>query len=127
MASRKNAPTPKKAPRRSRASTDFTLTDQFDGALRKAAAEQVARVQAERDRQAKIDDLVISAIRAVNEAAGEAKITVAELADAVNLILGQLVEEGVVAGVLPPGERIRGLVKKAMTETQRPSPNHPLI
>lgn len=116
MTGRKNASAPNKSPRRSRASTGFTLTDGFDDALRKAAADQVARVQAERDRQAKIDDLVVSAIRAANDAAGDTRITVAELADAVNLILAQLVEEGVVGGVLPPAERIRGLVKKAVTE-----------
>lgn len=126
MTGRKNASVPSKSPRRSRASTGFTLADGFDDALRKAASDQVARIQAERDRQAKIDDLVVSAIRAANDAAGNTKITVAELADAVNLILAQLVKEGVVAGVLPPAERIRELVKKVVTGKQRPDADHPL-
>lgn len=118
MAGRKNALGPNKASLRSRASTGFTLNDGFNDALRKAAANQVARVQAQRDRQAKIDDLVVSAIRAANEAAGDTKITVTELAEAVNLILAQLVEEGVVSGVLPSAERVRGLVKKAVADHQ---------
>lgn len=114
MTSKKGAQASNKSPRRIRASPGFTLTDGFDDALKKAAADQVARVQAERDRQATIDDLVLLAIRASNEAAGNTKITAAELAHAVNSILAQLVDEGVIGGVLPSTERIRGLVKKAV-------------
>jgi hypothetical protein len=118
MADKKGRSEPGKAARRSRASTGFTLGERFDDALRKAAVDQIARVREERDRQVKIDDLVVSAIRAANEAAGDTKLTVVELATAVNMILAQLVDEGVVAGVLPPSERVRGLVKKVVAETR---------
>lgn len=127
MAEKKGISERDKAGRRSRASPDFTLGERFDDALRKAAVDQVARVREERDRQVKIDHLVVSAIKAANEAAGDAQLTVTELSTAVNLILAQLVDEGAVTGVLPSSERVRGLVKKVVAESRSagtdPSPH----
>lgn len=97
------------ADKKARASSTYGLTEDFDQALASAAKKQALLVVAERNRQASLDQLVLSAIKAANAAATD--LTTQELATAVNLMLKQLVEESVISGALPNDERVKILVR----------------
>ncbi len=95
-----------------RASSSFIIPDTFDDYLAKAAEQQIAEVESQRTRQLALDQLVLVAIKAANAAASNLGLTTKELADAVNGMLQQLVEQGVLTGTLPSSDRIRSLVNR---------------
>ncbi len=101
----------KRSPR-TRASSSFIIPDTFDDYLAKAAEQQIAEVESQRTRQLALDQLVLVAIKAANAAASNLGLTTKELADAVNGMLQQLVEQGVLTGTLPSSDRIRSLVNR---------------
>lgn len=97
---------------RTRASSSFIIPDTFDEYLAKAAEQQIAEVESQRTRQIAVDQLILVAIKAANVAASNLGLTTKELADAVNGILQQLIEQGVLTGTLPSSDRIRSLVNR---------------
>lgn len=114
MADRKRTSVQTPSRTRARASSHYELGESFDEALRRAAVNQVERLQKERSKRTSLDDLVLSAIRAANAAAGDNGLTSQELASAVSSILAQLIDDSTVAGVLPSPERLHAIVKKAI-------------
>lgn len=124
MADRKRTSVQTSSRTRARASSQYELGESFDEALRRTAVNQVERIRQERSKRTSLDDLILSAIRAANAAAGDDGLTPQELASAVNNILAQLIDDSTAAGVLPSPDRLHAIVKKAIAGERSTGSDH---
>jgi len=106
-----------KAPAKSRPSTSFRINVGFTDRLRQATREHVDKINEDRKRRYKLDEIISYAVKVVLEM--QQDLTPSEIAAAVTRVLHELVREGVIEGTLPSDERIKSAVRSKVREKAR--------